>query len=240
MKTYFERFIRVCLFILSLTAAAEAHAQTRTITLVVFGDSLTSGYELSADEAFPAKLEHKLRDAGFSNVRVANMSVAGETTSGGLERIDTVITQRPDIVMLELGSNDALRGLPPVQIYNNLAAIINKLQQASITVILAGAKAPPNMGYSYGAQLDAGFKRLGSVQGVYFYPFILQGVVGQPELNLADSIHPNTKGIDTMIAGIYNIVDAALRAKWTELEYKEQYQYQQQLQANPQMGAPAP
>jgi len=247
MKSIFEPFVsrffisRIFISLFLLCPCGQANAVQNTIRIAIYGDSLTSGYQLQPEQAFPAKLERKFKEVGFNNVEVSNMSVAGETTAGGVERLNSVLIKHPDIVILELGSNDALRGISPPLIYNNLMDMTRRLIQNGSYVILAGAKAPPDMGYAYSSQLDAIYEQVVSLNGkLPFYPFILNGIVGKPELNLADGLHPSSKGVEVMVENIYPLVDAVVRKKWEDLQYAQQYQYQQQQQLMQNNGMPAP
>ncbi|MDE3059578.1 MAG: arylesterase, partial [Pseudomonadota bacterium] len=136
MKRFFERFL-----VFLLLALPWSPALAQDIRVVVYGDSLTSGYELQPEQAFPARLDSKLKAVGFTNVKVINMSVAGETTAGGVERMPSLLAQHPDIVVVELGANDALRGINTIMISSNLSNIVNQLHSNNIYVVLIGMKA---------------------------------------------------------------------------------------------------
>jgi len=207
--------------------------------VIVFGDSLLSGYQLQPEQAFAAKLDRKFKEYGFTNVEVTDMSVPGETTAGGVERIDRVASQHPDVVVLELGANDTLRGIATGIIYNNLGTMIGKLLQVRANVIFVGIKAPSNMGYSYAAQLEQGYRTLADAYKLSFYPFALEGVVGQPDLNLADGYHPNARGVDVMVERMYPLVDDAVRQRWNAANYQQDYQMQMQGQMQMQEGGVA-
>lgn len=241
MKRIYER-IFVVIFCLSLSAAA-AQAQD-TFRVAVLGDSLTSGYQLQPEQAFPARLLRKLQEVGYNNIEMINMSEAGATTADGAQRVDQLILKSPDVAVVELGNNDALRGIAIEHISNNLFSIISKLRQRGAYVVLMGAKAPPNMGYSYSAQLEEVYKGMTTFfEGLPLYPFALEGIIGNPELNLADGVHPNSKGVDVMVEGVYRLVDAGIRWKWEQRQYQQEYQQQiqEQLQQNsPMAPAPAP
>lgn len=192
--------------------------------IVIFGDSLTSGYQLQPEEAFPSKLERKLREIGYQNIEVLNMSISGETSTGGAERIHSVLAKKPDIVMVELGANDVRRGINPNIIYRNLADILGKLLHENIYVILVGVRAPPNMEYTYTKQVENVYDKLAEFYKVPFYPFVLEGIYEQPELNLADGFHPNAQGVTVMVENMYRMVDAGLRWRWEMMQYEQQYQ----------------
>src|SRR5690606_3393828 len=163
------------------------------LKLVGFGDSLMAGYQLPATDAFPAKLEKALRDKGHA-VEIANAGVSGDTTSGGLARLDWSIPDGTDGVILELGANDALRGIAPEETEKNLDAMLARLKERGIPVLLAGMLAPPNMGADYAARFNGIYARLAQRHGVPLYPFFLDGVAAHADLQLDDGMHPNAKG----------------------------------------------
>lgn len=183
---------------LALAPSLSAPGDTR---IVVLGYSITAGLGLSPDRAFPALLEDLLRAEGLG-LEIANAGASGDTTAGGLARLARVLAHKPDIVIVALGSNDALRGLPPRQALVNLDAIIRALRAEGIAVLLAGAKAPPNFGRDYQAEFDAIFPRLAQAHDVPLYPFILDGVAADRALNQADGIHPNEQGAAIIARGI--------------------------------------
>ncbi len=178
-------------------SAAEAPAESPT-RILVLGDSLSSGWGLASGQSFPVRLEAALRAAGH-DVRIQNASVAGDTTAGGLARLDWSLADRPDAVIVELGGNDGLRGTDPANTYANLDAILNRLKSRNVAVLLTGMIAPPNLGRDYARAFNAVFPRLARRHGVAFYPFILDGVAGRPELNQRDGIHPNRRGVAIMV-----------------------------------------
>lgn len=228
MVQYFEKFFLSTLFALLVCSGAHAQGNMR---IVVFGDSLTSGYQLHENESYPNKLDYKLKEIGYKNVDVINMSVTGQTTSRAAQMTKSVIAKRPDVVVLQLGANDMLRGVNTDLIYNNLINIIGRLQQKKIYTILLGIKAPENTDYSYSRQLQAVYERIVNFYRIPFYPNILDGIVGNPDLNLADGYHPNGKGIDVMVNNSYIMVDKGLRHKWNKLN--EQSHYQEPTEALP-------
>ncbi|MGJ3259991.1 MAG: arylesterase [Rhodospirillales bacterium] len=199
----------VCAGIASLVPT-DTRAADKAITLVVLGDSLSAGYGLPAEDAFPARLETALRDRGY-DIRVENSGVSGDTTAGGRARLGWAIGDDPGAVILELGANDALRGLAPENAYENLAAMLRELDAKDIPVLLAGMKAPPNMGEEYAREFEAVFTRLDREFDVVFYPFFLDGVAGTPSLNQDDGIHPTAKGVDVIVANIMPKVEALLK-----------------------------
>lgn len=175
--------------------AGPGSEPSRTIHLTVFGDSLTAGFGLLADQAFPACLERLLRAEGL-DVAVDNAGVSGDTTDMGLERLDWSIPGTPDGVILELGANDGLRGLPLPEIEANLEAIIARLTARGVPVMLAGMKAILNMGPDYGREFTAIYARLAKKHGLVFYPFFLEGVAGENGLVQPDGLHPNAAGTE--------------------------------------------
>jgi acyl-CoA thioesterase-1 len=172
---------------------------------VAFGDSLTAGFGVSVNDAYPARLELLLREQGYG-YRVVNAGVSGDTTAGGLRRVDWILKARPRIVILELGANDGLRGLPPERTRDNLARIIERLQAAGATVILAGMRVPPNYGDDYATAFAAIFPDLARRYSLTLIPFFLDGVAADPTLNQGDGIHPNAKGYRVIVERIWPIL----------------------------------
>ena len=179
-------------------AALPAAAQERAVHLVGFGDSLMAGYQLAPAESYTAQLEAALKAKG-RNVAITNAGVSGDTTTGGLSRIDWSVPDGTDGVILELGANDALRGIAPEQSEKNLDAMISRLKERGIAVFLAGMLAPPNMGTEYGQRFNPIYQRLAQKHGVPLYPFFLEGVATVANLQLSDGMHPNPKGVATMV-----------------------------------------
>jgi acyl-CoA thioesterase-1 len=182
---------RVLLALLLLLAGRPASADERVI--VTLGDSLTAGLGVAADEAYPAVLESRLRRAGFA-YRVVNAGVSGDTSAGGLRRLDWVLRSRPEIVIVALGANDGLRGLPVATLRDNLTAIVTKLQASGARVLLVGMRLPPNYGGAYANAFAETFRDVARRTSAAFLPFLLEGVGGDPALNQADGIHPNAAG----------------------------------------------
>ena len=176
----------------------SGQASARTLQLVGLGDSLMAGYQLPPGNGFPAKLEASLKAKGV-DVAINDAGVSGDTTSGGLSRVDWSVPDGTDGVILELGANDALRGIPPEDSEKNLDAIISKLQARHIPVLLAGMLAPPNMGGDYAARFNPIYQRLADKYKLTLYPFFLDGVAGQAKLQLEDGMHPNPGGVDVMV-----------------------------------------
>ncbi len=186
-------------------AAGEA------VRVTALGDSLTAGYGLPADETFTVQLEIALRAAG-AKVTIANAGVSGDTTAGGLARLDWVMADEPELVIVELGANDGLRGLDPAMTYRNLDRILARLAAAGARVLLAGMYAPPNLGREYGEAFDTIYPRLAEKHGVALYPFFLEGVATDPALNQHDGIHPNAAGVAAIVERITPYVLALLAA----------------------------
>ncbi len=188
-------------FILLVAWTGNAMAGTKSCdgkTLVVLGDSLVAGFGLDPGAAYPEQLAAKLSEKGI-RVEVINAGVSGDTTSSGLARLEWSVGEEADAVLLELGANDALRGISPEVTEKNLDAMIEKLKARNIEVLLAGMMAPPNMGKSYGKQFNGIYKRLAEKHAVSLYPFFLEGVVADPKLNLPDGIHPTREGIAVIV-----------------------------------------
>lgn len=198
------------LAIAAALAAAPALAQDRPVRLVAFGDSLTAGYQLPADAAFPAVLERRLRAAGHA-VTVANAGVSGDTTAAGLARLDWSIPEGTDGVIVELGANDALRGLDPARAEANLDRILARLTQRGVKVLLAGMLAPRNNGPEYVQAFDGMFARLAKKHGAALYPFFLEGMAGVPGLTLPDGLHPNRQGVERVVDGIFPAAENFVR-----------------------------
>ena len=179
-------------------AAQDAGKQERTIQLVGFGDSLMAGYQLAPSESYTAQLEAALKAKGY-DVTVTNAGVSGDTTAGGLSRIDWSIPDGTDGVILELGANDALRGISPEQSEKNLDAMLSRLRQRNIRVLLGGMLAPPNMGGDYAERFNPIYQRLADKYDVPLYPFFLDGVATVEGMQLEDGMHPNAKGVGVMV-----------------------------------------
>jgi len=176
-----------------------------------FGDSLMAGYGLPQNESFPDQLQQALRDKGHA-VAVVNAGVSGDTSAGGLSRMDWALADSPDIVLLELGANDGLRGLDPAQTKANLAGMIEKSQASGAVVILAGMMAPRNLGADYAEEFDAMYPALAETYpNILFYPFFLEGVAAEPALNQVDGIHPNDAGVSVIVTNILPILEQALQ-----------------------------
>ena len=186
-------------------------AQNPSLRLVVLGDSLTAGYGLPAGTSFPDKLQKALTAKGL-DVLVENAGVSGDTSSGGLSRLDWAVADGTQMVILELGANDALRGVAPEETLKALDEIITRLKAKGVKVLLAGMVAPPNMGEAYGKAFNAIYPDLAQKHDVALYPFFLEGVAAMPELNLADGIHPNEKGVDVIVERMLPAVEALIES----------------------------
>jgi acyl-CoA thioesterase I len=172
---------------------AKAPATSDAPRIVILGDSLTAGLGLDRSESFPALLQKRL-DAGGHRYQVVNAGVSGDTTAGGLRRLDWSIEGNTRILVVALGGNDGLRGIPPNETRSNLKEIITRAQQRGITVVLAGMEAPPNYGPAYTAEFRQVFADLAKAHDLVFIPFLLEGVAGMRRLNQPDGIHPNPEG----------------------------------------------
>jgi acyl-CoA thioesterase-1 len=185
-------------------------ATERPVNIVVLGDSLSAGFGLTVEDAFPAKLAAALKAKGAA-VKITNAGVSGDTASGGLGRLDWSVPDATDAVIVELGANDALRGLDPVLTKAALDTILNKLTARHIPVLLAGMQAPPNMGADYARTFDAIYPALASAHPVVFYPFFLDGVAADPKLNQSDGLHPNVAGVDAIVVRILPAVEELIK-----------------------------
>ena len=193
----------------SVSLANQNAVSGQSLNVVGFGDSLMSGFELPVQDSFPAQLEKALKDKGV-NVTVANAGVAGETTTDAVSRLDWSVPEGTDMVILEFGANDALRGISPEISEKNLAEIIEKLRQRKVQVILAGMLAPPNMGGDYEKKFNAIFPRLAEKYNVPLYPFFMEGVAAEKSLQLEDGMHPNTEGVAKMVAGFMPLMERTI------------------------------
>lgn len=180
--------------------------------IVAFGDSLTAGFGVQIDESYPAQLQRRLDSLGY-HYRVINAGVSGDTTAGGLRRVSWILNSKPELVILELGANDGLRGLPVDETHQNLRQIIRRLQEARVTVILAGMKLPPNYGHGYTAQFEAMYWTLAREHHVPFIPFFLEGVGGTSSLNQADGLHPTSEGYKVIVEHLLNVLRPVLNEK---------------------------
>ena len=203
----FKNLFRALPVLIMTMIAAPAAAGPHSI--VGFGDSLMAGYQLGPGESFADRLQHALREKGH-DVAVANAGVSGDTSSDGLARLDWSVPDGTDLVILELGANDMLRGIDPAITEQNLDRMIARLAERGIPVLLAGMRAAPNLGADYQEAFDGIFPRLAEKYRIELYPFMLDGVAGQREMQLADGMHPNAKGVDRMVEGALPFVLRAL------------------------------
>jgi acyl-CoA thioesterase-1 len=194
--------------VMTVALCVSANTAERTIRVLAFGDSLTQGYGVPPGLAFPDQLERSLKAKGMT-VAIINAGVSGDTSAGGLARLDWSIGDAktaPDAAIVELGANDGLRGLAPAEMEKNLDGILAKLKARRIPVLLAGMKSPRNLGASYAAEYDAVFPRLAKKYGVLFYPFFLDGVALDAALIQPDGLHPNPKGVEIIVKNIAPLV----------------------------------
>lgn len=196
------------LALILLFSPLPAFAQ-EPVTLLAFGDSLTAGLGVDPQSAFPAKLEAALKARGH-DVRVINAGVSGDTASAGRDRLDWVLSDDVDAVIVELGANDALRGIAPTETRSALSAILETLKQRKLPVLLAGMLAPRNLGPDYAAGFDPIFPDLAKQFGAIYYPFFLDGVATRPDLNQADGLHPNPAGVTEIVTRILPNVEELL------------------------------
>ncbi|UCH76094.1 MAG: arylesterase [Rhodospirillales bacterium] len=179
------------------------------LVILALGDSLTAGYGLTLEDSFPAQLEAALARSGVA-ARVVNGGVSGDTSAGGLARVDWLLADRPDLVIVALGANDGLRGLEPATTRGNLDAIITRIRATGADVVLAGMRAPPNLGAAYGEAFAALYADLAAKHGIAYYPFFLEGVAANPSLNQDDGIHPTAEGIAIIVENMLPVVNDAL------------------------------
>lgn len=193
-----------CLLLLTALLGAE--------TIAFLGDSLTAGYGLAEEEAYPALLAAQLRSDGL-DWRVVNAGESGDTTKGGLARLDWMLRARPDVVVVALGGNDGLRGIELARTQANLQAIIDRLRATGAQVVLAGMQLPRNYGPEYTAGFRALYAELAAANEVGYYPFLLDGVAADPALNQADGIHPNAAGQRVIAQRLYAFLGPLLRGE---------------------------
>src|ERR1700754_2756952 len=210
-------FVHILVLGLGLMTAGMACAQTpaaapvKPIKMVVLGDSLSAGLGLAGTAAFPASLQKSLESKGIA-VDMINAGVSGDTSSGGRDRLDWSVPEGTAAVIVELGANDALRGIDPKVTRSALTEILTRLKARKIAVLLCGMYAPPNYGSDYSARFNAIYPELAKSFGVPLYPFFLEGVASDAKLNQADGIHPTAEGVDTIVRNILPTVEAFLGA----------------------------
>ena len=190
---------------------SSANAQDSQKVILFFGNSLTAGLGLDLNQAFPNLIQEKINETG-KNVRVINAGLSGETSAGGLNRIDWVLNQAIDIFVLELGANDGLRGLPLESTRTNLQGILDKVKAKypDVKIIIAGMMVPPNMGEEYSNEFIKVYPDLARENGVSLIPFLLDEVAGNPDLNLADGIHPNIEGHQIVAGNVWRVLKPLL------------------------------
>jgi acyl-CoA thioesterase-1 len=181
-----------------------------TKTIVAFGDSITAGYGLNPEESYPAQLQEQLKNEGYEEWEIINNGISGDTTAGGLSRVEWVMGQNPDIVILTLGGNDALRGIDPESSYNNLSQTIEAIQAQGSIIVLGGMQAPRNLGSDYVEAFGNIYPRLASKYKVDLIPFVLEGIAGDPDLNLPDGIHPTSEGYSIMTSNVWDVLQRHL------------------------------
>jgi acyl-CoA thioesterase-1 len=206
-------FAHIGVLFVALMTAVPAFAQTpaaasdRPVKMVVLGDSLSAGLGLPATSAFPVRLQKALADKGIK-VDMTNAGVSGDTSSGGRDRLDWSVPEGTEAVIVELGANDALRGIDPAVTRAALTEILTRLKARKIAVLLSGMLAPPNYGTEYAARFNAIYPELSKSFGVPLYPFFLEGVAAEARLNQADGIHPTADGVDVIVKNILPMVEA--------------------------------
>jgi acyl-CoA thioesterase I len=194
----FNRFISGLAGALLVAAASVSPVLAESFRIVGFGDSLMAGYQLDAGQSFPDVLERELRARGH-DVVITNAGVSGDTTSGGLARLDWSVPDETDLVILELGANDMLRGIDPATTEANLDAMITRLAERGIDIVLAGMLAAPNLGADFAEAYDAIFPRLAERHDLVLYPFFLDGVAAEAGMLLEDGMHPSAEGVERMV-----------------------------------------
>jgi len=200
-------FLIIFLIVAGISLSQE---RVQEHVIIAFGDSLTAGLGVAVGEAYPAVLARKIKEAGYS-YRVINAGVSGETTAGGLRRVRSILEIRPDIVILELGANDGLRGLSIDQTEKNLAAMIELLQKEKVQVVLAGMKLPPNYGKEYTEAFERLFPKLAARYRLTLIPFFLDGVAAQSNLNQVDGIHPTAEGYQVIVNHVWPKIEPLLK-----------------------------
>jgi acyl-CoA thioesterase I len=207
---HWRTFVQALAFAAGLLAAFAAPASARTLRLVVLGDSLTEGLGVPPGKAFPDQLQAALRTKGF-DVDVVNAGVSGDTAEDGLARYDWSVPADANALIVELGANDMLRGLPPEQMKKALAAILDKARAAHLPTLIAGMRAAPNLGEDYDHAFDAIYPAVAKSSNAILYPFFLDGVAGDAKLNQPDGMHPTAAGVAVIVERILPSVENLLR-----------------------------
>jgi acyl-CoA thioesterase-1 len=209
MARNFKALLSTVLFLIMAGAGqvfcVEAAVAAQPVKILAMGTSLTQGYGLPPGTEFTVQLQKALKQAGI-DAAITNAGVSGDTSAGGLARLDWSLADHPDAVILELGSNDMLRGIPPAETEKNLRTILDRLKAAHVRVLLTGMHAQRNLGADYVRQFDTIYPRMAKDYNVLFYPFILDGVALNPKLNQADGMHPNPAGVKVIVARILPLV----------------------------------
>lgn len=195
-------FFKICVFILAFFCSMNLMAETK---IAVLGDSLTKGHGVTPEDAFPKVLESILLKEGY-DIKVLSGGVSGSTTTGGLKRLKVLMEEHPEIVLIELGANDGLRSLPITKIRANLEEMIHYAKEQGAQVLLAGMRLPLSYGKAYRREFEALFPNIAEEQGIILIPFLLEGVAGNRDLNLADGFHPNEEGHQIMAQTIYHYI----------------------------------
>jgi len=197
----------VAVLLASLAFAGPVHATERIV--VAFGDSLTAGLGVMPDESYPAQLQARLRADGYA-YRVVNAGASGDTTAGGLRRVDWALKNKPDIVIVALGANDAMRGQDLASVRANLDGIVARFQKAGARVLVVGMEVPPNYGERYAADFRRLYVEVARKRGAAFMPFLLDGVAGNPQLNQGDGIHPTAEGYRIVVDRLWPYLEPML------------------------------
>jgi|GEM_PF-2352286 len=231
MRKIFETFF-AGLFFGAFFVSSAVLAQS-SLRVVVFGDSLVSGYHIQAEQAYAARLEQKLREIGYTGVSVINMAAEGLTTATAMDRVSNVLDQQPDVIVMAFGTDDLARGVAVSQTYTNLAYITTKLSPPGSYMVMMGVKAPPSLGYATVKQFESMYVQVANLRRALLIPDIMQGISGNSSLTLADDTHPNDRGVDIMVESSYRYVDSCLRTKIQAIQYQQQYKAYQQNLVNP-------
>lgn len=192
------------------SAAVNAEQAEQGPKVVFLGDSLSAGLHLSAEQAFPAVLQRRFANKGLP-FRLINAGVSGDTSAGGLRRTDWLLRQRPDVLVLELGANDGLRGIPVASVEQNLRAIVEKAKAQGVKVLLLGMRLPPSYGAEYSGEFAALYARIASELQLPSVPFFMTGVAGVPALNLPDGLHPTAEGHERLADNVAGALEPLLR-----------------------------
>ncbi len=201
--------VSILVFLLGASGVTAAAEDAAPVKVVALGTSLTAGFGLAPEDGFTEQLSRALTEQGHA-VEVHNAGVSGDTSAGGLARLDWAVGPETQAIIVELGSNDALRGLNPSQTENNLREILTRLKTRNVPVLLAGMRAPPNLGPEYAADFEPIYKALAAEFDTLYYPFFLDGVAANAELKQADGIHPNAEGVAVIVNRISPMVIALI------------------------------